>query len=72
MPRRRFHVRLSLIHILLLSVMDMLSDMGCTRVWLQVSTANESAYPLYRSVGFVQERLLSHWYEVISEGDLLA
>ena len=52
--------------------MDMLSDMGCTRVWLQVSTANESAYPLYRSVGFVQERLLSHWYEVISEGDLLA
>lgn len=57
---------------LLLSVMDMLSDMGCTRVWLQVSTANESAYPLYRSVGFVQERLLSHWYEVISEGDLLA
>lgn len=55
---------------LLLSVMDMLAGLGCKRVWLQVSTANESAYPLYRSVGFTQVQTLSHWYEVISEGDL--
>ena len=55
---------------LLLSVMDMLAGLGCQRAWLQVSTANERAYPLYRSVGFTQVQTLSHWYEVISEGDL--
>lgn len=55
---------------LLLSVMDMLAEMGCKRCWLQASTANEAAYPLYLSVGFARESLLSRWFAVKAEGDL--
>lgn len=57
---------------LLLAVMDYAAGLGHTKAWLQASTANATAYPLYRSVGFRQVQLLSHWYEVISEGDLRA
>ena len=56
---------------LLLSVMDMLAGLGYEKAWLQVSTANQAAFSLYRSVGFVPERTLSRWYELIAEGDLL-
>jgi ribosomal protein S18 acetylase RimI-like enzyme len=55
---------------LLYTVMDLLAGKGYGRVSLKVSTANESAYALYRSAGFTITELLSHWYEVISEGDL--
>ncbi len=57
---------------LLLAVMDRCADMGYQKVWLQVSTANENAYGLYRSAGFRVSDLISHWYQVISEGDLRA
>lgn len=57
---------------LLYSVMALLAQEGFDRAWLSVSTANTQAYPLYQSAGFVQTRLISHWYQVISEGDLLA
>ena len=57
---------------LLLSLMALLAEEGYKRTWLSVSTSNIQAYPLYQSAGFVQTRLLSHWYQVISEGDLLA
>ena len=57
---------------LLYSVMALLDGEGFERTWLSVSTANARAYHLYQSAGFVQTRLLSHWYQVISEGDLLA
>lgn len=50
---------------LLLTVMDYLADLGCKACWLQVSTINRQAYPLYRSVGFGQDELISHWYEVV-------
>ncbi len=55
---------------LLLCVMDLCAALGHESAWLRVSTANESAYGLYRSTGFRVTELLSHWYEVISEGDL--
>ena len=55
---------------LLLSVMDMLAEMGCKRCWLQAPTANEAAYPLYLAVGFARESLLSRWFAVKAEGDL--
>lgn len=57
---------------LLLSAMEYLAQMEYERCCLRVSTANESAYSLYRAAGFTQTKLLSHWYEVISEGDLRA
>lgn len=57
---------------LLLSAMDMCAELGYKKAWLQVSTANENAYTLYRKVGFQVSDLLSHWYEVIAEGDLRA
>lgn len=57
---------------LLLSLMALLAEEGYKRTWLSVSTSNVQAYPLYQSVGFAQTRLISHWYQVISEGDLLA
>lgn len=57
---------------LLRSVTALLAAEGFERTWLKVSTANIQAYPLYQSDGFVQTRLISHWYQVISEGDLLA
>ena len=50
--------------------MDLLADLGYGRTHLRVSTANENAYALYRSAGFLVNELISHWYEVISEGDL--
>ncbi|NCB63491.1 MAG: GNAT family N-acetyltransferase [Clostridia bacterium] len=49
---------------LLLTVMDNLADLGYKACWLQVSTLNRQAYPLYRSVGFGQDELLGRWYEV--------
>lgn len=49
---------------LLLTVMDHLTELGCEACWLQVSTKNRQAYPLYRSVGFGQDELLTRWYEV--------
>lgn len=55
---------------LLYAVMDLLAGRGCGRTHLQVSTANKGAYALYRAAGFQVSRLISHWYEVISEGDL--
>ncbi|WP_294553668.1 GNAT family N-acetyltransferase [uncultured Pseudoflavonifractor sp.] len=57
---------------LLRAVLALLAGEGFARAWLSVSTANDRAYQLYQSAGFVQTRLLSHWYQVISEGDLLA
>lgn len=57
---------------LLLSVTELLAAMGHGRACLRVSTANAAAYALYRGLGFVQTDLISHWYEVISEGDLRA
>lgn len=55
---------------MLLCVMDVCAALGYESAQLQVSTANESAYGLYRATGFCVTELLSHWYEVISEGDL--
>lgn len=55
---------------LLLTVMDELAGLGCQKCWLQVSTANQSAYPLYQSAGFYLDRVLSSWYEIQAEGDL--
>ena len=57
---------------LLLSVMELLAGLGYEKCWLQVSTANEAAYPLYQSVGVTLDRVLSRWYQVISQGDLRA
>lgn len=57
---------------LLLSAMDICAQLGYQKAWLQVSTANENAFSLYRAVGFTVTDLLSHWYEVIAEGDLRA
>lgn len=55
---------------LLYLAMDLCAEMGHQTVRLCVSTANESAYALYRSAGFRVTELRSHWYQVISEGDL--
>lgn len=55
---------------LLLTLMDALAQEGHQRVCLQVSTANETAFALYRSVGFRVSELISHWYQVIAQGDL--
>lgn len=55
---------------LLRAVLELLSGEGHTRIHLRVSTANGGAYALYRGEGFAVTDLLSHWYEVISEGDL--
>ena len=55
---------------LLRAVLELLSREGHPRTHLRVSTANEGAYALYRAEGFAVMALLSHWYEVISEGDL--
>lgn len=52
---------------LLLTVMDYLAELDCGACWLQVSTGNHRAYPLYRSVGFGQEELLGRWYEVTED-----
>lgn len=57
---------------LLRAIMAMLAAEGFDRVWLTVSTANAQAYGLYQGDGFVQTRLISHWYQVLSEGDLLS
>lgn len=55
---------------LLYAAMELLAELGHERTHLRVSTANENAYALYRSAGFTVTELISHWYEVISEGDL--
>ncbi len=55
---------------LLYAVMELLAGLGHERTHLRVSTSNENAYALYRSAGFAVTQLISHWYEVLSEGDL--
>lgn len=49
---------------LLLTLMDELRRRGSTRCFLIVSTANQTACRLYRSVGFCKIKTLSQWYEV--------
>lgn len=55
---------------LLLATMDLCGSLGYQKAWLQVSTANENAFALYRTVGFTACDLLSRWYEVIAQSDL--
>ncbi len=52
------------------AAMSLLAGQGYRRTHLRVSTANKAAFALYRSMGFQITELISHWYEVLSEGDL--
>lgn len=50
---------------LLLTLMDELAELGYSKCWLQVSTANTNAYQLYQEVGFTLDRILSSWFEAV-------
>lgn len=52
--------------------MDRLAGLGYNACWLQVSTANGPALRLYREEGFVQTAVISRWYQILAEQDLLA
>lgn len=49
---------------LLRSILDLLAAEGYGRCSLMVSTANEAAFALYRSEGFMVTEKYSTWYEV--------